>query len=224
MDARIHQVPLYDHFKWNLSLIFPEQQSSIIHMGSAVTAGAISDVLCNPMFVVRTRLQTESLHHAVTTSNSAATRPMQNTIVETMYQLHAEGGICAFWRGMSANLLGLSHVAVQFPVYEHLKFLLRSDKQEGHETTAELLAASGLSKMSASLLTYPHEVIRSRMMDIRTKQRVGFLATCSRLYSTEGVVGFYAGLPVSLIRVIPNTMLTFLVYERSLHFFRVKSN
>lgn len=99
-------------------------------------------------------------------------------------------------------------------MYEKLKVLFRGNKAEGNEKTAELLLASGISKMSASILTYPHEVIRSRMMDIRSVHGVGFLETCRRVYAIEGITGFYAGISLSLIRVIPNTMLTFLVYER----------
>lgn len=42
-------------------------------------------------------------------------------------------------------------------------------------------------------------------MDART--RVGFIETCRRVYAGEGAAGFYAGLPITLIRVIPNTCI-----------------
>lgn len=189
----------------------------MIHLGSAITAGALSDVLCNPMFVIRTRLQTEALHNTIENKMSSFSK---QTIQQTVRMLYAEGGILTFWRGMTANLLGLSHVAVQFPVYEKLKVFFRGNKAEGDEKTTELLLASGISKVLASILTYPHEVIRSRMMDIRSMRGVGFVETCGRVYTIEGITGFYAGISVSLIRVIPNTMLTFLVYERVLHLLR----
>ena len=192
----------------------------MIHLGSAITAGALSDFLCNPMFVVRTRLQTESLHNNTNSSGNKGTSSPKQTILQTVRTLYAEGGILTFWRGMTANLLGLSHVAIQFPVYEKLKVFFRGNKAEGNENTTELLLASGISKMLASILAYPHEVIRSRMMDIRSVRGVGFVETCRRVYSIEGLMGFYAGISVSLIRVVPNTMLTFLVYERVLHLIR----
>ena len=135
--------------------------------------------------------------------------------------MFAEGGLPIFWRGMSANLLGLSHVAVQFPVYERLKQQIRLSNPDQHQLSAtDLLVASGLSKMTASLLTYPHEVIRSRMMDARTKGNVKFRATCRTIFRQDGVAGFYAGLPVSLLRVIPNTCLTFVTYELVLRWSR----
>lgn len=58
------------------------------------------------------------------------------------------------------------------------------------------------------------------MMDART--RVGFLQTCRRIYTNEGLIGFYAGLPITLIRVIPNTCITFVTYELFLRWAREK--
>ena len=196
--------PLYDDLKrrWH-----GHATPSLVHLGSAVTAGAVSDVICNPMFVVRTRLQTESLHH----------QRQHWTIRQTIASLYREGGLLIFWRGMSANLLGLSHVAVQFPAYELLKQRLQGHKPD--PSALDVLWASALSKMTASWLTYPHEVIRSRMMDSR-EPSVALLSTCRHIYRTEGYLGFYSGLPVSLLRVIPNTCITFLTYEMFLQWAR----
>lgn len=250
-------------------------------MSSAVLAGAISDVICNPMFVVRTRLQTDSLHteyhhppssSGSTTSSSSpslssprvvgvrSTSPTIHSIRQTIRSLYQESGgsILIFWRGMSANLLGLSHVGIQFPVYELLKTKLRQQRQlqqqeqqqlprpsidfatsrygigrrengGGGSTTGsgngplsplDVLFASAVSKMTASLISYPHEVIRSRMMDSRSQ--LGFVQTCQRIWTSEGAMGFYAGLPISLIRVIPSTCITFMTYESLCHWTRTK--
>ena len=58
------------------------------------------------------------------------------------------------------------------------------------------------------------------MMDART--RVGFMDTCRRIYTAEGAAGFYAGLPITLIRVLPNTCITFVTYELFLRWARDK--
>ena len=231
-------VPLYDECKWHLThnppALFANRNEfqtndtinpAWVHMGSAVAAGIVADVLCNPAFVVRTRLMTEAVHQRAvlppSTLSSGHGRPPHSTIVQTVQAMFAEGGLPIFWRGMSANLLGLSHVAVQFPVYERLKQQIRLSNPDQHQLSAtDLLVASGLSKMTASLLTYPHEVIRSRMMDARTKGNVKFRATCRTIFRQDGVAGFYAGLPVSLLRVIPNTCLTFVTYELVLRWSR----
>ena len=83
-------------------------------MTSAILAGAVADFFCNPMFVVRTRMQTEALHYLDT--------PLQQRkpqgILRTVKGLYIEGGggVAIFWRGYFASLLGLTHCAVQFPL------------------------------------------------------------------------------------------------------------
>ena len=71
----------------------------------------------------------------------------------------------AFYKGLTATYLGLSHVAVQFPLYEHLKATARERRGSaaGSEEAVDLVLASATSKLIASVITYPHEVIRARM-------------------------------------------------------------
>ena len=50
--------PLYDETKHYVSQNYPNHHPAVTHMGSAVFTGGVADVICNPLFVVRTRLQT----------------------------------------------------------------------------------------------------------------------------------------------------------------------
>jgi solute carrier family 25 folate transporter 32 len=209
--------PLYDETKYYITMRYngshqrPEDHyhPSLIHLVSAVSTGAVADVICNPLFVVRTRLQTQALHQIADQQVVHATG-----MVQTARELYATHGVTVFWRGMTANLIGLSHVAIQFPTYEFLKKSFRDRHTDGSpETALELLVASGLAKMCASLISYPHEVLRSRMMDSRSTTAPTLTGTARHIYAQEGLAGFYAGLPVALARVIPNCCMTFLTYE-----------
>lgn len=62
-------------------------------------------------------------------------------------------GIKGFYKGLGPSLVGVSHVAIQFPLYERLKTTF-SDKSKD----IQILFASSISKMIASSITYPHEV------------------------------------------------------------------
>ena len=194
--------PLYDECKHVLSQNYPHSNPAVLHCTSAVITGAMADVICNPLFVVGTRLQTQALHTTTRLS-----------MVQTAVQLYQTSGYSIFWRGMTANLLGLSHVAIQFPAYEFLKETARQHRQDSMETPLDLLLASGLAKMTASLITYPHEVLRSRMMDARSKTAPTLTGTLKSILEREGLPGLYRGLPVTLLRVIPNCCITFLSYE-----------
>lgn len=202
--------PLYDETKHTVRVQYPSVHPSLVHCGSAVFTGAVADIICNPLFVIRTRLQTQALHQL-----AEHQQLRQSSMMQTAKDLFVTNGPTVFWRGMSANLMGLSHVAVQFPTYEFLKKKARERRNnDGQpETALELLVASGLAKMCASLLTYPHEVLRSRMMDSRALEAPTLTGTIVHIYKEEGLGGYYRGLPVTLIRVIPNCCVTFITYE-----------
>lgn len=183
---------------------------ALVHLGSAITAGGLADVVCNPMFVVRTRMQTEALHYF----HMPVADRKPHGVMSTVLSLYKEGGIPIFWRGLTASLLGLGHVGIQFPVYERLKAEARKRSPTGEESPVDLLLASGLSKMSAAIITYPHEVVRSRMMDARgATAGMNIFNTIGHIVKTEGYSGLYVGLRVSLVRVVPNCCVTFVSYE-----------
>lgn len=87
-------------------------------------------------------------------------------------KMYTSEGIISFYSGLTPALLGLSHVAVQFPTYEYLKtkFTGHSMGESGEGEKANvvgILSASILSKIVASSATYPHEVIRTRLQTQR---------------------------------------------------------
>jgi solute carrier family 25 folate transporter 32 len=183
---------------------------ALVHLSSALAAGAVSDVVCNPMFIVRTRMQTEALHYFQ--MPIAQRRP--HGLIKTILGMYKEGGVPIFWRGLTASLLGLGHVGIQFPVYERLKSEARKRSPTGEESPMDLIISSGLSKMTAAVITYPHEVIRSRMMDAREPvARKNVYRTFKHIVENEGYGGLYVGLRVSLFRVVPNCCVTFVSYE-----------
>lgn len=90
--------------------------------------------------------------------------------------MYTTEGILSFYSGLTPALLGLTHVAVQFPVYEYLKTKFTGRPMGAAPTTGQdtqtadwfgILAASILSKIMASSATYPHEVIRTRLQTQR---------------------------------------------------------
>jgi hypothetical protein len=75
--------------------------------------------------------------------------------------------VAGFYRGLATSLLGVSHAAVQFPLYEKLKYIFHFQsltpvphdfKHREVIQTHHILGASVVSKMVASFITYPHEV------------------------------------------------------------------
>ena len=76
------------------------------------------------------------------------------------------------------------------------------------------------SKVVAIVLTYPLQVVKTRIQDVRNAQssldtRVleGSVDTVTKIFNHEGIGGFYKGLTPSLLRVVPASALTLATYE-----------
>lgn len=141
-------------------------------------------------------------------------------------QIYNAEGIPGFYRGLVPALFGVSHGALQFMAYEQLKLFRSRSKDTGllgqgpsgaqDLGNIDLLAISSLSKVFAGSVTYPYQVIRSRLQtyDARVVYR-GALDVFSQIWTREGLAGFYKGLGPNLFRVLPSTWVTFLVYENT---------
>ena len=148
--------------------------------------------------------------------------------VRKMY--HTEG-LRSFYSGLTPALLGLTHVAVQFPLYEWFKmkftgYGMGEHPKDGQSHFLGISGATFLSKVCASTATYPHEVIRTRLQTQTRQTNVmssdgmravrrygGILHTCKVMLAEEGWRAFYAGIGVNLVRAVPAAMTTMLTYE-----------
>ncbi|OJJ87103.1 putative mitochondrial carrier protein [Aspergillus glaucus CBS 516.65] len=137
---------------------------------ASVTAGACSTIVTNPIWVIKTRLMSQSPR-----SNSEGFRaPWQykNTF-DAARKMYLNEGILSFYSGLTPALLGLFHVAIQFPLYEYLKMAITGygigeHPEHGDSHWLGISLATFLSKICASTMTYPHEVLRTRL---QTQQR-----------------------------------------------------
>ncbi|CAK7205950.1 mitochondrial FAD carrier protein flx1 [Sporothrix eucalyptigena] len=167
-------------------------------------AGACVQVLTNPLWVLKTRMLSSDSH-------TAGAYP---SMWVGARRVLAEEGLRGFYRGLGVSLIGVSHGAVQFAVYEPLKkFVLKSNG--GKTSNESTLIVSSVAKLVAGAVTYPYQVVRSRLQNYNAEARFGRgIAGVSRqLWREDGARGFYRGLVPSVVRVMPATWVTFLVYE-----------
>ena len=148
-----------------------------------------------------------------------------NNILDAFRKIYLREGIGGFYKGLLPSLLGVFHVVVQFPLYEYFKSLagtsslahLSATRQHSdHLSPTMILLCSGGSKMLASMATYPHEVLRTRLQMVPQTGHThytGLFQTISVIFQREGIRGFYKGMGVNLIRTVPNSGLTLLTYE-----------
>ena len=171
----------------------------------ASNKGALTAVCTNPIWVIKTRmLSTSSTHPGA-----------YRSLTDGVRQIYRSEGIAGFYRGLLPSLFGVSHGALQFMAYEQLK----KARQEriGHQelSATDYLILSGLAKVFAGSITYPYQVIRARLQMYHAEQLYkGAADVVAQVWKREGLSGFYKGLAPNLLRVMPSTWVTFLVYEK----------
>ena len=187
-------------------------------------AGATSTTCTSPMWVVKTRTMLQTA--------SVPKHELYRHTFDAFVKIYRSEGMMAFYKGLLPSLLGVFHVVVQFPLYEHFKSMTSEFKRGDALSPGSILLCSGGSKMLASIATYPHEVLRTRLQmvpkctthnGVVMRQYSGFIQTFVSILRYEGISGFYRGMGVNLVRTVPNSGLTILTYEVIMHYFATHS-
>lgn len=206
--------PLYESFRWKISQKLDLDKSSpkVVAMSSG-SAGIIWNVITNPFWLVRTRMQAEVFRH----SSQIHYSRKYKSIIGSVYKIYSNEGFFALYAGLSASILGLSHVWIYFPLYEALKSYFKTTYHWNDESlSSKFIVWSSISaKLMTSWITYPHEVVRSRQQDIRSfdKQSKGLIQVIKTTFNNEGLRAFYKGFSLNLLRMLPQNAIIFLLYE-----------
>eukprot|EP00887_Chlorella_sp_A99_P001244 scaffold14.g1244.t1 len=197
------------------SRVQPERRASTgVHMAAAAGAGAATMLITNPLWVIKTRLQTQDM--GIRMGASCNPRLYRGTL-DALLRIAREEGVVGLYSGLGPSLLGVIHVVIQFPMYEALKkhFIARRAAEGGDAKPSmyELILASAASKMVASTATYPHEVVRSHMHISGTGAFSGLARVCTQVYMQDGFAGFYRGCLTNLLRTTPAAAVTFTSFE-----------
>ncbi|DBA89605.1 hypothetical protein WJX79_006853 [Trebouxia sp. C0005] len=207
---------VYEHLKTTLSHKAKGHdwiKQPAIHMGAACGAGAATLAFANPLFVVKTRLQTQHMGLKSARSNGV----LYKGTFDALSRIAREEGIAGLYSGLLPSLMGIAHVAIQFPLYEACKSWFETKALQTRDNkelnTLELVTASAVSKMIASTATYPHEVLRSHMHVTGSGPFNGFVKVGKEIWAADRLKGFYKGCGTNLLRTTPAAALTFTSFE-----------
>ena len=159
-------------------------------------------------------------------------------------------GALALFRGLSASYFGIIEGTIQWITYEQLKRISKQQRQKISTTEgadigssavgkkaprfniSDTFMAAGAAKFIATISTYPHEVIRTRLRQAETVRTLvndklivtnkpkydGIRHIIRTVWKEEGLLAFYGGMTAHILRTVPNAAIMFLCYESLVYF------
>jgi solute carrier family 25 protein 16 len=175
-------------------------------------------------------------------ASSTTTRAAQAvafSAVETIQAITPRAGLANFYRGFSATLMGmLPYAGMSFLTHDTAHDLLRHPlvakytvlprpptapsasnphgKPAPLRTWAELFSG-GLAGLVSQTASYPLEVIRRRMQvggAVGDGHRLRVGETAKLIFREKGLAGFWVGLGIGYVKVVPMVAVSFYIYER----------
>ncbi|KAG0148690.1 hypothetical protein CROQUDRAFT_654523 [Cronartium quercuum f. sp. fusiforme G11] len=215
--------------KTRLQLDIPPSTSTLSGFTRTQISGATPRV--NPISAENSRLvqrttAAKALPH-VSPFSSRSAHMLQAALTpsfQCMVRIYRQEGILGFYRGLSASYLGVAEGTIQWTLYEKFKRWGVGSKPEeipGSEHWSKQMLAAGSAKLMATGITYPHEVVRTRMRQKppaapALPKYTGLYTTFKTVFAEEGIRAFYGGLSAHLLRVVPNAIVMYTVYETAL--------
>lgn len=187
--------------------------TAAVNMYAAWEAGALTCCVTNPVWLVKTRLQLQT----GSTAPELADAPYRG-MVDALRRIVKEEGLLALYKGMLPALALVAHGSVQFTVYEELKFRAADALASPLSASPTLFAIGAASKVVATTVTYPAQVVKSRLQQRFVRSSVpdysGVVDCVTKVAAREGAAGFYKGFIANLLRVTPQSALTLVAYEQ----------
>ncbi|KAJ5549207.1 mitochondrial carrier [Penicillium frequentans] len=210
----------YDQIRATL-ITSPNHETPFRRLISGSLAGAISTSCTYPFELIR-------VHLAVQTKDIS--------LIATCREIYHDGGFASFYRGYAPTLLGiLPYAGTSFFTHDVIGDWLRSPKlapytaldpskqtQSGKKrlqlTAVAELTSGALAGLVAQTVSYPLEIIRRRMQvnrrDMQSGRRASIIQTARTIYLERGMRGFYLGLTIGYIKIMPMVATSFFVYDR----------
>lgn len=156
-------------------------------------AGVSTLVVTNPIWVIKTRMLGGDRH-----------RHMLGLIKDMV----VNEGVLSLWKGLVPLLFLVGQALLQFTIYDHGKKWVQRQHHRLQNTTYEHVYLLAGSKVAAMTIMYPAQVVKLRLQ----YQKVATLMM-QVVKQVAAERAFYLGLSANLVRVVPATTVTFVVFE-----------
>ena len=132
-----------------------------------------------------------------------------NNSLQTVKELYCENGARSFFKGYGSSVLSLTpFIGLNFFFFDLLK---EEQFKFGNinENYINLLLGSASAFISQGIC-FQLDTIRRRML---MKENNGIYNVCKTLILHEGMSGFYKGMSLNILKMVPSTAIRFTIFE-----------
>jgi len=193
--------------------------------------GTMSVFCTYPLEVIRVRMAFQT---RLTDKTASPIRPSFIQAARTMYHEGTSGflsdtahsnhlldrfPVLKFYRGFTVTMMGMvPYAGVSFLSWGFLRSHFLPPSKTGHSNPTPIadLAIGAVSGAIAQTASYPFEVTRRRMQVggiTRPDRWLRWGETVSAIWQASGWRGFYVGLSIGYLKIIPMTAVSFAVWQ-----------
>ncbi|XP_004349707.2 grave disease carrier protein [Capsaspora owczarzaki ATCC 30864] len=168
------------------------------YLAAGGIAGAVSRTVTSPLELAKILYQVH---------------PQRYTgLADVFTQVYRDGGVKAFWRGNGANVVRIApYSAIQFSSYEaYTKWFLAPGQSD--ISVMYRLTAGALAGVTATMCTYPLDLIRTRL-SVHQQEYKGIWDGMRSVFQKGGVSALYRGWFPTVAGIAPYVGINFTLYD-----------
>ncbi|KAG6813128.1 hypothetical protein H0H92_013752 [Tricholoma furcatifolium] len=207
-----------------------EQETNFRRFLAGAISGTLSVFVTYPLDVIRVRMafQTKSSNQRALTFTQAfkhiynehtTLNSLSASSTATAGKYLEQYPILKFYRGFSVTVAGMiPYAGVSFLCWGFLRSRFLPPDKTGHRPPTPIadLAIGAVSGLVAQTTSYPFEIVRRRMQVggiTRPDRWLRLGETLAAIWNTGGWRGFYVGLSIGYLKVVPMTAVSYTVWQ-----------
>lgn len=186
-----------------------------------------------PIWTLKTRISLITLNK----NESSKIKNRFSLVYLVIKESIQKDGFFSLYKGAFSSMILSFHGGIQMTIYETLKHYILRKERKSYISNSQGSLIGVFSKIAASMVLYPFNVIRARQqqftnksvpklhetllknMIVARKEYGLFYQAAVIIYKNNDIRGFYKGLAPTILRQIPSSSLFFYTYEYTLKCF-----
>ena len=174
-------------------------------------SGIFSQFIVFPLDVINTRITVNPL--------------IYKNFFQTTKKIIKDEGIKGLWKGILPTATGaIIYEGSQYFVYSSIKQYYQINQNKIILNTFDYFLIGAISGAISQTISYPFDIIRKKMMLSKNNEKNSMINCIKLTYKNEGFSGFFRGIGINLIKIMPYTALQYTINEEIQYYFLKKKN